>query len=64
MNEEQMQAELERIQSFYNIVIEDLTRRIGRLTYENAAQIAVTQEKEITIQSLTKRIQELEKDGQ
>ena len=64
MNEEQMQAELNRIQSFYNAVIDDLTRQIGRLSYEKAAQSAVNQENEKTIQSLTKSIEESKKEGQ
>lgn len=61
MNEEQMQAELQRMQSFYNVVIDDLTRQIGRLTYERAAQVAVNQEKEMVIQEMSKKIEELEK---
>lgn len=56
-NNEQLQAELNRIQSFYSAVIDDLTRQIGRLTYEKAAQVAVTMEKEQMIENLQKEIE-------
>lgn len=56
MNEvEQLQAELNRIQSFYSAVIEDMSKQIARLTYEKSAQVAITQEKEAHIQHLQKQ---------
>lgn len=56
MNEvEQLQAELNRIQSFYSAVIDDMSKQIARLTYEKSAQVAITQEKEAHIQHLQKQ---------
>ena len=61
---EQLQAELNRIQSFYNAVIDDMSKQIGRLTYEKAAQFAITQEKEAHIQHLQKQLEsEKEKES-
>ena len=58
MNEvEQLQAELNRIQSFYSAVIEDMSKQIARLTYEKSAQVAITQEKEAYIQHLQKQVE-------
>lgn len=58
MNEvEQLQAELNRIQSFYSAVIEDMSKQIARLTYEKSAQVAITQEKEAHIQHLQKQVE-------
>lgn len=52
---EQLQAELNRIQSFYSAVIDDMSKQIARLTYEKSAQVAITQEKEAHIQHLQKQ---------
>lgn len=58
MNEvEQLQAELNRIQSFYSAVIDDMSKQIARLTYEKSAQVAITQEKEAHIQHLQKQVE-------
>ena len=57
---EQLQAELQRIQSIHNAVIEDMTRQVGRLTYEKSYQVAICQEKDAFISHLQKKIEELE----